>query len=100
MSDYTEKLTIASRIANEYGNGQQWHNNGQHIEEACRERTLGIHGGETWQGETVRFHFTDNSAITIAEGGWDIGYPNCFCWEGVGHNNDCPYSTQTKGDTP
>jgi hypothetical protein len=37
-----------------------------------------------------RWTFKDGSVITVgADGIWDLGYSNCFCWQGCGHNDDC-----------
>jgi hypothetical protein len=51
-------------------------------------------GALTWRdgwhtGDTVRADFRDGSSITMAGDAWDIGYPECFCWAGVGHGDDC-----------
>ncbi len=40
-------------------------------------------------GEVVRYTFPDSSVITEAGAAWDFGYPDCFCWQGVGHTDDC-----------
>jgi hypothetical protein len=31
--------------------------------------------------------FPDGSAITASGGAWDIGYPECWCWQGNGHES-------------
>ncbi len=40
-----------------------------------------------------RYVFEDMSAITICGAAWDLGYPDCMCWQGVGHSGtECPLS--------
>lgn len=41
----------------------------------------------------ARFEFADDSAIVVAEGGWDLGFAGtgCFCWQGVGHDDECQH---------
>ncbi len=31
--------------------------------------------------------FPDGSVITACGGAWDIGFPECWCWQGNGHEN-------------
>lgn len=33
----------------------------------------------------TRYTFADGSVIVPAGDGWDLGYPDCFCWQGAGH---------------
>ncbi len=40
-------------------------------------------------GEVVRYTFLDGSVITEAGAAWDFGYLDCFCWQGVGHTEEC-----------
>jgi len=42
----------------------------------------------TPNGAWARYVFGDGSVITVVGNGWDLGYPDCYCWQGVGHN-DC-----------
>ena len=37
----------------------------------------------------TRYTFADDSAITGADGAWDLGYTYCWCWQGAGHTEDC-----------
>lgn len=39
--------------------------------------------------DTTKYLFRDDSAITVAGGGWDLGYPECGCWQGAGHSASC-----------
>lgn len=47
-----------------------------------RDRDLGRYG-DVW-----RAIFPDGSAITASGGAWDLGYPECWRWQGNGHE-DC-----------
>lgn len=40
--------------------------------------------------DTIRYDFSDGSALLDMTGGWDIGYQGCFCAQGVGHTQNCP----------
>jgi len=31
--------------------------------------------------------FPDGSVITASGGAWDLGFPECWCWQGNGHEN-------------
>jgi hypothetical protein len=46
-----------------------------------RDRDLGRYG-DVW-----RAIFPDGSVITASGGAWDIGFPECWCWQGNGHEN-------------
>ena len=41
--------------------------------------------------DTTCYDLPDGSVITVAGGGWDLGYPECTCWRGTGHADDCPH---------
>ena len=45
--------------------------------------------GQGVQQHLTQYIFADGSAITVADGAWDIGYTDCFCWRGEGHDDDC-----------
>jgi len=36
-----------------------------------------------------RWQFADDSVITICGPAWDLGYADCYCWQGVGHSEKC-----------
>jgi hypothetical protein len=54
---------------------------------------IDLHGGridhhpEFPSVELYRAVFTDDSALVVGVGGWDIGYAGCWCWAGNGHEN-------------
>jgi hypothetical protein len=92
--------TIAEKIAERFGNdGERWEDEkGENIAEVCAQicdMNAGVH---QWKctyvpGITVcdsyRFVFDDGSVITMHGGAWDLGYRQCWCWEGAGHGDDC-----------
>lgn len=40
--------------------------------------------------DATRYLFGDGSSIVETAGGWDIGLsPDCWCWAGTGHEQDC-----------
>jgi hypothetical protein len=80
-------MTKAEKIAERYGNdGLSWYDaDAIHLEEACHDYP---HTCDQKDG-IVRYTFNDGSVLTLAGGAWDFGYPNCFCWRGGGHCEDC-----------
>ena len=40
-------------------------------------------------GEVIRYTFPDGSVILEAGAAWDFGYPDCYCWKGEGHTENC-----------
>lgn len=75
--------TIAETISDALnGDGQVWTTaDGATIDDLIRQ-----HGGHHRQSDNIHaYDFADGSTITIADGGWDIGYPDCYCWRGLGH---------------
>lgn len=80
------KTTAQKISAMFYNDGQRFKTKyGKSLFAACRERG-------TWpdtDGDAERWAFPDGSVITIAGEGWDLGYPDCFCWRGAGHADDC-----------
>jgi hypothetical protein len=60
--------------------------NGTNLSTACRDAgAVSEHPGD----DVHRYTFPDDSAIIAAGGVWDIGYVDCFCWQGMGHDDDC-----------
>lgn len=47
--------------------------------------------------EKCRYTFPDGSIITVAGDGWDLGYPDCWCWQGAGHHEDCEDAPADEG---
>ncbi len=82
------QTTTSEIIAAQLGNdGQRWATDaGRHLSGLCETA-----GGRRTAGEGIRFSgavrwaFADGSALTALPGGWDLGYPACFCWASVGH---------------
>lgn len=90
--------TIAETIAAALNDdGQNWRtSDGQTMDDL-----IDLHDGVlTWRdgwrtGDTVRANFSDGSCITMAGEAWDVGFPTCFCWAGIGHNDDCSHTSHT-----
>ena len=79
-------MTKAEEIAEQFGNDYRVDSNpkGENIQQVCEHERV---TAETSQElELVRYIFADNSCITISpNGGWSIGYLDCWCWQGEGH---------------
>lgn len=80
--------TVAEQIAGLFGDdGQRWEDaGGRTLEDACECHPHHVASEYHEQRELTRYRFDDGSAITAAPGGWDLGYENCFCWQGAGHD--------------
>lgn len=37
--------------------------------------------------EAIRYIFADESVITVSGHAWDLGYLDCSCWQGAGHDD-------------
>lgn len=46
-----------------------------------------------WKGDRrtppVRYTFADGSVVVEYDGCWDLGFSDCWCMRGAGHNDDC-----------
>lgn len=38
-----------------------------------------------WAGHVFRHVLRDGSVITVAGDAWDLGFAECYCWQGEGH---------------
>jgi len=56
--------------------------------EACEWAGAKQIGGD----QCTRLQFQDGSAIVACDGGWDLAYRSCDCWQGGGHDEECPNS--------
>jgi hypothetical protein len=88
--------TQAQQIAAMYDHdGQRWYidegEDGVDIIETYIEDMCKRHGARRCPGgaDVTRWDFADGSCLTMAGGGWDFGYRDCFCWQGVGHTDQC-----------
>jgi hypothetical protein len=81
--------TTAEQIAARFhDDGQRWKDDqGIDLDTACAE--AGGKRDSTGERMVYRWTFADGSVITAAGGGWDLGYPDCYCWQGAGHTEDC-----------
>ncbi len=61
---------------------------GQHLDDAARDAGARQENSEE-RSDTYRWVFPDGSVLTVAGGGWDLGFPGCFCWRGAGHPDGC-----------
>ena len=83
-------MDTAHEVGARYGDdGQRWEDaDGVLLGDACLEAGAQPRVNEA-NSSLIRFTFSDGSALTIAGGGWDYGYADCWCWDGTGHDEDC-----------
>ena len=81
--------TTAEKISEKFSNDGQCFTNaaGEELDDVCEAHTRPDYR-DGYGTDTYRYTFDDGSVITIAGDGWDLGYPGCYCWQGVGHD-DC-----------
>ena len=84
--------TTAQKIANRFNrDGQNFcDKKGKSLEEVCRK--AGLKYPVETNPDFMKFTFTDSSVIVIGGGAWDIGFPECGCWQGAGHTLECEHS--------
>jgi len=85
-------MTIAQAIARRFNNdGMNFKDkDGHYLTEVLEDTSI----REDWRdgyrtGDVIRYTFMDQSVITVAGDGWDLGYGLCYCWRSC-PNEDCP----------
>ena len=83
----TTSKTIADQIsALLHDDGQRWtSDSGETLAELCAKRGP----RHITRADDERWVFEDGSVITACGGGWDLGYADCWCWQGAGHSDEC-----------
>jgi hypothetical protein len=83
--------TIAQKISERFGDGQTWvDDSGAKLMDVLEEHASETHWQDGWRnGDVISFDFADESVITVWNGIWDFGYPECYCLQGAGHTEDC-----------
>jgi hypothetical protein len=92
-------MTQAEKIAEQLGmDGQVWATkDGQSLDDLCEaargtksyQRGWGIDGNYTGHTSSYKYTFFDGSVITCHGAAWDLGYADCWCWAGYGHDESC-----------
>lgn len=93
-------MTIAERIAGQFSDGASWVTEDGvewdsivmfNLPDMAMDATLrAFTNADSPIGDAPRrYTFVDGSVLTTSGGCWDLGYPECFCWQGVGHTDDC-----------
>lgn len=80
--------TLAAQIAARLGDdGQNFEaEDGRRLDDIARAAGA----NEEREAEFIRYTFRDGSAITVQAGvAWDLGYADCYCWQGAGHSSEC-----------
>lgn len=85
----TTTITTAQKISAFFDDdGQKFRAGGRDIWAECdaaggRKTAYVERGLDAWR-------FADGSGIIMAVGGWDVAAgPNCTCWAGMGHGDNC-----------
>ena len=86
--------TTAQVVADIFENdGSKFKRGGISLDETCSSRG----GSRSYaEGDLYAWDFRDGSRITVCGGAWDLGYADCYCWQGGGHVEDCENSDATK----
>jgi len=85
-------MTTAEKIAEQLSNdGQIFETaDGASLDDLCRA----ANGRQEWRdgyrtGDHYKWIFGDSSVIMVCCGCWDLGYVDCWCWDGEGHTDKC-----------
>jgi hypothetical protein len=97
--DHDDEMSMsqAEQIAEQLCmDGQVWETKtNQSLDDLCEA----AHGVKTykncWGSDSYKYKFRDGSVITCHGAGWDLGYLDCWCWAGFGHDENCFMSTHT-----
>lgn len=80
--------TSAEHIARLLDYGTCWTaDDGRTMDDLVRQFRGTIQHRPGRSSDEWRATFPDGSAITASGGAWDIGYPECWCWQGNGHEH-------------
>ena len=85
-------MNTAEQIIEQFGSdGQNWENdNGAHLDDVCAEAGSTVIWRDGYRsGDVYKHMFIDGSVITCSGAAYDLGYRDCWCWQGVGHTEDC-----------
>lgn len=87
MDATTQTQTQADQIAARYQDDGQVFRDAEGIEltEALRKAGASVDRRDG-SGDVVRYTLPDRSVITVAGDAWDLGYADCYCWQGAGHD--------------
>jgi hypothetical protein len=93
----TANQTIAEQISSVLGDGMTWRVDDENGNTVTFDDLVKRHDGQTVKrfgrsSDEFKALFPDRSVITACGGAWDIGYPECWCWQGNGHE-DCTADT-------
>lgn len=87
-TDGLDALTLAEQVAARLDyDGLRWTTeDGIGLDALARVLNARIdHHPHTARWHTYAYRFPDGSAITVAGDGWDLGYPDCWCWASWPH---------------
>jgi len=89
--------TAAQKISTLLGDdGLRWESrDGRGIAQLCEDHGASGPYGQSGRGTMPeRYDFDDGSSIVVTDGGWDLGLSqDCYCWVGVGHDENCTLDT-------
>lgn len=86
-------LTTAQEISEFFDNdGQCFEMDEASLVTVCQKHAVRVDRRDT--SSTVdgsqRYIFADDSAITVHEDAWDLGFTDCWCWESAPDLDNCP----------
>lgn len=82
--------TVAEKIAQDFGSdhGRFLSATAGNLTEVCLQQAVRI----VEEFGKKKFIFADDSAVTMGDGQWFVGYGDCFCNADHGHHPQCPGS--------
>jgi hypothetical protein len=81
--------TAAEAIARELGHdGTRWRtDDGRTLDDLAQEHDGMVENRDWRYSPDWKAIFPDGSVITACGGAWGLGFPECWCWQGNGHEN-------------
>jgi hypothetical protein len=81
--------TAADAIARQLGHdGTRWYTeDGRTLDDLVQEHDGMVENRDWRHSPDWKAIFPDGSVITASGGAWGIGYPECWCWQGNGHES-------------
>jgi hypothetical protein len=70
---------------------------GAHLDELAKNRAGRREQREERSSDEYRWIFPDGSVVTVCGAAWDLGYADCWCWDGSGHDEGCEASLARSG---
>ena len=87
------EISTAQKIADFFDNDGQYFETGEfQLVDVCKKQSVRVDRRDTSSAVdgSQRYIFADDSAITVHEDAWDLGFVDCWCWQSAPDVDNCP----------